>query len=297
METLRNKLKIIRISIYQGVRRCIYGILWMLPPRVAHSIIYYFGHKSKMDWKNPTTYDEKIHWLIVNRLTSEHATYADKYLVRNYIEKCGYGDLLVPMQGVWEQPEDIDFAGLEYPCIFKTNNGSGSICYCRMSKDSEEERMKVLSKMKKALRLPIEKKNCEYHYQFINPLIICEKLLCDMDEQLTDYKLVCSKGEIFSILVCQNRNQGRDYYTLDWKHTEYTKKSKQSGYLVPPPKGLDKMIEAARILSKPFELARIDFYDIEGKVYVGEITMTPSAGTHKNLSSAGQREIGAFIKL
>lgn len=290
-------LRVKRSNIHRMGRKVLYGVLWMLPPRVAHSIIYYIGHKTRMNWKNPITYDEKIHWLIVNRLSAEHGVYADKYLVRDYIQKCGYEDLLVPLQGVWDSAEDIDFGTLEYPCIFKTTNGSGAISYSRMVENDETERRKVVLKMKKALALPVAKRNCEYHYADIRPRIICEKLLCGIDEQLTDYKFVCSRGEVFAVLVCQNRNQGRDYYTLDWQHTEYTRKEKQSGYLVEPPMGFQQMIAAAKELSKPFELARVDFYDIKGKVYIGEITLTPSAGTHKNLTEEGQVALGGFVKL
>ena len=274
-------------------------VLWMFPPKLAHSIIYWYHHNDEkiINWKKPELYDEKIHWIIAKRLGPKHAIYADKFLVRGYVEESGFKELLVPLLGKWDCVEDINFDELVYPCIFKTNNGSGPLCYCKMYKNTKKERDRVISMMKVALKKKIYRIGCEYHYKYIKPAIICEKLLGETDEVLTDYKLVCSRGEVGAVLVCQNRNKGRDYYTLDWKHTNYTREEKQSGFIIPRPQGLDIMIRAAEELSKSFELARIDFYDIDGEVYFGEITLTPSGGNHKYLSEEGKRALGAFVKL
>lgn len=274
--------------------------LWRLPHKTAHSIIYRKQHGARMNWSNPVTYDEKIHWLMTYRLDKSYGKYADKYEVREYVKQCGCDDILIPLSGgVYNSADDIDFDALEYPCILKATHGSGMKCYeiVREGGLDEDKVSAIRKKLNAALKTRHEKRHCEYHYASIKARIICEKLLGSGDEQLTDYKVVCSKGEPKAVLVCQNRNKGRDYYTLDWEHTEFTKKECQSGRLVERPKGLDRMLEAAAALSKPFELARVDFYDIDGKVYFGEITLSPSSGGHNYLSDEGQQILGSYISL
>lgn len=270
-------------------------LLFMLPHRIAHQLIYYRTHKSFINWNNPLTYDEKIHWIIANRLDASYSKYADKYLVREYVKNCGFEDMLIPLQGVWDNADDIDFDKLSYPNIFKVNNGSGTKCYHFMH--SKEDADMTRKKMREAMKIDISKYACEYQYHYIKPKILCEKLIGEENQRLTDYKIVCSNGKPKAILVCQDRNKGRDYYTLDWKHTEYTKKERQSGFLIPKPQGLEKMLEAASTLSKPFEFARVDFYEVNGKVYFGEITLSPSSGNHANLTKEGQKVLGSYIEL
>lgn len=267
-----------------------------LPPKIAHSIWFFLRNKKIMHWKNPRTYDEKIHWLIVNRLDQKFSKYADKFEMRKYVEECGLGELLIPLYGVWESLEEVDFDKLPYPNIMKLTHGSGKNFYFVMH--SPEEKELVKKKLAKGMKVDLSVIEMEYHYHFIRPRIICEKLLGSGKEKLTDYKVVCTKGTPVAVLVCQNRDQGRDYYSLEWKHLKnYTLEKYQSGKKVDKPKGLDTMIKAAAKLSQKFELARIDFYDIEGQVYVGEITLTPAAGSHAYLSWVGEEKLGNAIKL
>lgn len=266
-----------------------------LPARFVHSILYGVYHKSWIHWSCPRTYDEKIHWLMTYRLDQHYSKYADKYEMRKYVAGCGYEDLLIPCYGVWDSIEEIDFEALPYPNIMKLTHGSGKDMYFIMH--CPEEKCLVAERFSKWIKLDFSVKHMEYHYHYIKPRIICEKLLGDGKEPLTDYKVVCSSGKPIAVLVCQNRDKGRDYYNLDWKHLEYTLKKYQSGKKVERPKGLDVMIEAAAKLSKEFELSRIDFYDMDGQVYIGEITLTPSAGNHSYLSREGQERLGNAIEI
>lgn len=90
-------------------------------------------------------------------------------------------------------------------------------------------------------------------------------------------------------MVCTDRDAGRDYYSTNWEYLEHVKPEFRSGRLEEKPKCLQEMLNAAAILSKPFPLARIDFYIVNEKLYFGEITLTPSAGNHMNLNEEGQR--------
>lgn len=273
-------------------------IIYRMKPKVAHSIIYFLRHKRLMSWRNPISYDEKIHWLIANTYHEEYGKYADKYEVREYVRECGLEKLLIPLLGVYEHTEQIDYGKLPDKFVLKTTQGSGEEFYCICKEKKDFDKAEVNQKLEKTLKNNFYINCCEYHYSNIIPRIICEEYLSiDGQDMLTDYKVVCSYGRPLRILVCKDRNQGRDYYDLDWNYCDYTKAEYQSGIIEKRPNKLKEMLEAAATLSKPFPLARIDFYIVDDKLYFGEITLTPSAGNHKYLTNKGQAELGSLIQL
>ena len=274
------------------------NILYKMPPRAAHSVIYFLRHKRCMNWKRLLHYDEKIHWLMVNTYHEEYGKYADKYEVREYVKECGLENILIPLIGIYENAEQIDYDELPEKFILKTTHASGEDFYCICKEKDNFNKTEANNKLEKALKSAFYKKGCEYHYSKIVPRIICEEYL-EMDSQnmLTDYKVICSYGKPLRILVCKDRDKGRDYYDTDWNYCDYVKPQYRSGIVEENPDKLHEMLEAAAILSKPFPLARIDFYIVKGKLYFGEITLTPSAGNHKNLSNKGQIELGKIVRL
>lgn len=273
-------------------------IIYRMKPKVAHSILYFLQHKCLMNWKNPVSYDEKIHWLIAYKYHKEYGKYADKYEAREYVRECGLEKLLIPLLGVYEHTEQIDYDKLPDKFVLKTTHASGEEYYCICKGKKNFNITDANQKLEKALKRDFHIEYCQYHYSNIIPRIICEEYLyVDGQDMLTDYKVVCSNGRPLRILVCKERNQGRDYYDLDWNYCDYTKVEYQSGSVEKRPDKLKEMLEAAAILSKPFPLARIDFYIVNNKLYFGEITLTPSAGNHKNLTNKGQAELGSLIQL
>lgn len=275
-----------------------WGILHQIPKELAHSIIYYQRHGALWNRNNPKTYDEKIHWHIVNTYGNQYACYADKYLVRKYVKECGLEKYLITLLGVYEKPEQIDYSKLPNEFILKTNHASGPDFYCICRGKEQIDVKEVNHKFKMALKKDFSFKTCEYHYHTIHPLIMCEKLLERKDGTcLTDYKVVCHYGKPECILVCTNRDEGRDYYSTNWEYLDYVKEEYRSRERTSKPKVLPEMLNAAAILSKPFPIARIDFYVVNDKLYFGEITLTPSGGNHQNLNDKGQKELGSFIPI
>lgn len=275
-------------------------ILFLCPKKLAHSYIYFRTHKKRMDFSSPKTYDEKIHWLMVNRYDKSYGVFADKIAVREYVREKGLEKLLIPLagRGIYSTAEEIDFQELPDRYILKANHGSGDKYYylCNGTKPVDQEA--VVRKLNKALHTRFAKHYCQYHYDGIKPALICEQYLhVDGHDWLTDYKVVCSYGKTIAILVCRDRNQGRDYYSPDWEYLEYTKPEFRSGEKEERPKVLQEMLEAAAVLSEPFPLARVDFYAVGNQLYFGEITLTPSEGVHFNLNDLGQKELGEKIDL
>lgn len=268
-------------------------ILYKLPPKIAHNILYFYYHREWPNLKNPVYYDEKIHYYMINKYNSNYGKYVDKYLVRDYVKQCGLGNLLIPLYGVYNTPEEIDYDKLPNEFILMATHGSGESFYIICTNKSELNVSMVNKKMQHALNIHFEKMLCEYQYAGCSPRIICEMLLKEPErERLTDYKVSCVNGRPTRILVCSNRNKGRDYYSPEWEYLDHVKPEYRSGRVEERPKNLDEMLKAAEVLSTPFPLSRIDFYSVGGKLYFGEITLTPCAGNHSNLSRKGQIEWG-----
>lgn len=281
-------------------RKIIDEVQWHLPKKMAHSIIHFRANKCFMPWNNPQTYDEKVRWLLVNCYGKKESKYADKYEVRSYVEECGLSHILIHCYGVWDRVENIEINRLPQKFIMKATQGSGPDCYAIVrNKKDKAELNEALQKMKKALKFNTAKFSCQYHYKYIKPRIICEELLEDEHgkSHMTDYKIVCTNGIARYILVCSDRSEGRDYFDREWNYLPFTKPEYRSKYKIPKPEGLQKMLNIAEKLSAPFAVARIDLYNVNGKIYFGEITLTPSACYTGNLTKEAQLEIGSKIQL
>ena len=286
------------MSIKGIVGKLIRKVIPYMPHKIAHDFIFYRNHRYKLDWENPRTYDEKLTWALVNLFGEREAFYADKYRVREYVSSLGYADLLPKIYGVWEDADSIDFDILPQSFVLKTNHACGEKYYYICKDKSCINKAKVVRKFKKALHSSIWKNQCEYHYKYIKPLVFAEEFLCDgKGDRLTDYKIHCFSGEPVCILVCSNRDQELklDYYDLEWNYLDVVPENLRSGNLFEKPKGLNQMILAARDLSSKFPTARIDFYDINGKVYFGEITLTPAGGNLHYINKKWQRILGDKI--
>lgn len=253
-------------------------------PRLLVTLLYRKAFGKWLDWKNPKTLNEKIHWLKFFSDTSSWTILADKYRVRHFIEERGCAELLVKLYGVWKRPMDIDWSTLPNQFVMKTNGGSGDvrICYDKSQIDVDEWGKYY----ENFLNVKWGYQRGEPHYNDIKPVIIAEELL-DISKQpiktssLIDYKIWCFNGIPHHIWACYNRTKSDvevAVYDENWNyHPEasvFTKHYKESSMMLPRPKSLEKMIEYAKILSAGMPQVRVDFYEVDDKVYFGEMTMT-----------------------
>lgn len=265
-----------------------------------HSVIYKETHSKHINWKCPNTYDEKLHYVMVYCMGKRESKYADKVLVREYVKECGLEYLLPEIYGVWDSVKEIKIDNLPKKFALKTNHACGGDYYL-LCKDKKKILWDAeLKKFEEALKTDFWKFNYEYHYKHIVPKIYAEELLeNDAEERMVDYKVHCFGGVPHSILVCSNRGQQLklDFYDTDWNYLNVCPEQYRSGQLFEKPLGLEIMLEAATKLSKRFPAARIDFYDIKGKVYFGEITLTPGAGNLYYINEEYQKIMGDLFVL
>lgn len=234
-----------------------------------------------LDLDHPNHINEKIQWLKLYDSTPLKTKLADKYLVREWIRQKIGGQFLVPLLGVWDSFDEIDFNKLPDRFALKANHGSGwNIIVADKSKfDKKVAKMKFDRWMKKNFAFVY---GMELHYMNIPPKIIAEKYIEQMN-QVYDYKFMCFNGRIGFIWVDIDRftDHKRTFFSDKWERLDIVQHCKNAEVDIPKPENFDKMIKIASLLSRDFALARVDFYEVEGKLYFGEITFTSASGVEK----------------
>jgi hypothetical protein len=257
------------------------------PLKVAKLKFYYKFHRWP-NFEHPQDLNEKMNWMKFYGDTSMWPDLADKYKVRDYVEKKGLGNTLVKLYGKWDNPKDIDWSILPNQFVIKANNGSGDVIVCRDK--SKINKAEIISYFQKILSKTYGIDSGEPHYAKIKPCVVVEELL-DASTQgvksssLIDYKIWCFNGVPKYIWTCYNRTkEGTEVSMFDteWNfHPEYsiyTHHYSEAKQLVPKPICLDEMLRVASILSENIPILRCDLYEVNGKVYFGEMTFTSLGG-------------------
>ena len=258
----------------------------------------------KCTWPNlesPKTFDEKLLWLMLYWQHPVKSQCGDKYAMRTYVKDCGLEHILPELHGVYEHSDEIDFHALPQRFVMKCTHGCGFniVCTDKNSLDIAAARRKLDAWMK----IDYSKVFGEVHYASMTPRIICEKFLDDLSSELpSDYKVYCFDGKAHCTMACTARIlNGRakyDIYDREWKNKlKYSKTSLLANRSIPKPEAYEEIMEAAEKLSKPFPFVRIDFYSINGKAILGEMTFTPAGCIDPNYTDLGQIELGKLIKL
>lgn len=274
------------------------------PQYLANDIFYNRFHRN-IDWNNPIDLNEKIQWLKFNSDTKMWTLCADKYRVREYLTDKGLSDILIPLYGVWDDANCIDFGQLPKSFILKTNHGSGDVI--RVLDKTNVNELEIKKKLNKLLKTKYGVSTAEPHYLGIKPCVVAEELLspgCDFSSTLVDYKIWCFNGNPHHIWACYNRIKGSvcvETHDLKWnympKASVFYNEFLEGGGKVPRPKNLDRMLEIAKILSKDFPVVRVDLYESNGRVYFGEMTFTSQGGYMEFYSQEFLKEMGNIIKL
>ncbi len=276
-------------------------------PILLARIRYFARFKKPLHLNNPKTLNEKILFLSLRTDTSLWTKCADKYEVRNYVKKCGLEDILIPLVGVWEHATDIDFDKLPDEFVLKATHGSGDIKV--VTDKSKLDIPAVVAEFEKDLKTMYGALESGHHYMRIHPRMIAEELLHNDPEtakisfSIIDYKIWCFNGKVHWLWACANRDEHTTEvmtYDTNWNaHPEYSifENDYRHGEILPKPKNLERMIEVAEILAKPFPCVRVDLYNIDGTIYFGELTFTSYGGLQDFYTDEFQMLAGSQIDL
>lgn len=276
--------------------------LRFLPDKSYIKLYYRLRVGRKLNMDNPTTLNEKLQWMKFNYRFPLQTIVSDKYLVRDYVENKIGIEYLIPLYGNWLNFDDIDFDALPDQFVLKCNHDSGGLAICKDKKTFDQENAK--KKINKSLKDNFFYIGREYQYKNINPRIICEKFISDNGNVPMDYKIYCFNGKPDVILVCKNRFRNDShraqylYFDQNWNFVPLNKGDELSeNPNIEKPKNLDKMLSIARKLSEDFIFARIDLYNIEGKIYFGEITLTPNSGFDPDITEETDLYFGNKLEI
>lgn len=289
---------------YQIKKQKIYKNLSLENQKRELSSFYKNAIGTNLNVDSPKTFTEKIQWLKFYDSTKIKADLSDKYLAPKLIqEKFDNRIKLIPLLGVWDRAEDIDFDKLPQKFVLKCNHGSAMNI---IVKDKTKLNIKkVCKQLNDWLKIDYAYVNGMYenHYTYIEPKIIAEQFIEEMDGNLHDYKFHCFMGEPKYIEFVGDRISNThtihsSIYASDWKKTNIIFNDDMPYEReFPRPEKLEEMLVLAREMAKDFVYVRVDFYYINNEIYFGEMTFTPDSGIIRFDPPETDAEWGAMINL
>ena len=233
------------------------------------------------DLDNPKSFNEKIIWLALNYKNPDIRIAADKFKAKEYISAKVGEQYVVPLLGAYDDISEVDFDALPNKFVAKSNCGWGSDQVVLVT-DKSTYCIDHLKVMMTTWLYPW----CTYYYQNmcvtdekIAPKIVIEELLeAEEGSSVDDYKFYCCNGEPKFALVVSDRKaktQTRTFVDMNWECIPVMRKGKNTAASPKKPQNLKEILRLCKILAKDFPLVRIDFYEVDGRIYVGELTFTP----------------------
>lgn len=280
-------------TLHTGVARC-------LPDELYLRLVYKRATGKVLHLNPPRTFNEKLQWLKLYDRRPVYTMLADKYAVRKHIAAVLGERYLIPLLGMWEHPEDINFTALPNQFALKTNHDSGGVLLCH-----DKARFDVpgaIAKLNQHLHQNFFEVGREWVYQGIPRCIIAEALIGPPDGGAPlDYKLMCFNGKVRCTFVCSDRGSESGlkvtFYDRNWMPLPFTRHYPSSQTPIPRPSCYEEMVEIAERLSSEIPFCRIDLYEIEGRVFFGEITFFPGGGFETFNPDEWDTTLGTWMKL
>ena len=271
----------------------------IIPDR-AYIQMYYFAHFKKFcNLKNPKTYNEKLNWLKLHDKNPIYTRIVDKFEAKEYVKDIIGDQYIIPTLGVWDNFDDIDFDELPQQFVLKCTDDSEGLVIVK-DKDKLDKEM-AKNKIESALKQNFFYIGREWPYKNVKPRIIAEKYMEDhIDGELRDYKFFCFDGEPKAMFVASDRasdNVKFDYFDLNFNHLDIKQKYPHAEQPLRKPVTFEKMIELSKVLSKGFPHVRVDFYEVDGQLYFGELTFYHFSGFMPFEPNKWDKIFGDWIKL
>lgn len=258
----------------------------------------HFGRELNLE--NPRSYTEKLQWLKLYDHRPEYTRMVDKYAAKKYVaEKIGQ-EYVIPLLGVWDRVEDIDFGSLPRQFVLKTTHDSGGIVVCKdkTSLDIPAARRKL----RYFLSRNYYDRNREWPYRNVPHRIIAEAYMEDSRQgELRDYKFFTFGGVPKVLYIAQGRGLGgetvADFFDMDFNHLPFTIDHDMAPDCPEKPVNFQKMKELAGKLSEGTPQLRVDFYEVDGKVYFGEMTFFHCSGMEAFHPEQWDQIFGDWVQL
>ena len=274
-----------------------------LSDKLYLKIVFWNMLGRKLNLDIPETFNEKIQWLKLYDRKKCYTKMVDKAAVKQYLSKKIDKRFIIPSIGIYDSFDDIDFSALPNEFVLKCSHDSGSVFVCKNKKAflNSSDFLTIRNKFKKALRKNYYYLWREWPYKNVKRRIVVEKYLDDIAGDVIDYKFMCFGGKVKYIFTCSERfsDDGLKvtWFDQNWNKLDFERHYPASKKVIEKPKNLKKMIELAENLSAGIPFVRIDFYNIDGKIYFGEYTFYPGAGLEEFTPEIWDKKLGDLINL
>ena len=250
----------------------------------------------------PQTLTDKLNWLKLHCKRPEFTQMVDKYEVKKYVsEKIGE-QYVVPLYGVWNHFDEIDFDELPDSFVLKVTHNSGGLVICKDK--SQFDKNTARQKLEDALKINYYTLSREYPYKDVKPRIIAEKYIPNLgNEDSVEYKLSCFNGKVKFTTVCKGLAHDsydvrtNDHYDRDGNILPFYVLYKNANPPIPLPRQIDEMIRIAEILAEGIPYVRVDLYVNNEQVLFGEMTFFTWGGFIQFTPKEWDRTMGDWLTL
>lgn len=273
--------------------------LRFLPDKMYIKLYYFMQFKKKCNLNNPKTYNEKLNWLKLHDRNPNYVKMVDKCDVKEYVASIIGEEYIIPTLGVWNKFDEIDFDKLPAQFVLKCTHDSEGVVIVKDKNNFNKKEAK--KKIEKAMKYNFFYIGREWPYKDIKPRIIAEKYMEDhIDGELRDYKFFCFEGVPRAMFIATDRSKGEtkfDYFDLEFNHLDIRQHYPNSKIPIRKPENFEKMIELSKKLSRTLKHVRIDFYEVDGKLYFGEITFYHFSGFQPFAPEKWDKIFGDYLNI
>ena len=272
----------------------------LFPDKAYLALKYRANFGKKLNLKNPQTYNEKLQWLKLYDHKDIYTTMVDKHAVKNYVADIIGEEYIIPTLAVYDNFDQIDFDALPEQFVLKCTHDSGGLVICKDK--SQLDKAVARKTLEKSLNNNFFYQWREWPYKNVKPRIIAEQFMEDsVTKELRDYKFFCFDGVCKALFIATERQASAetkfDFFDMDYNHLDMRHGHPNAEVLPQKPVCFEKMRELAEKLSVGIPQVRVDFYEVDGKVYFGELTFFHHGGLVPFEPEEWDYTFGSWIKL
>lgn len=282
-------------------RMCNKGVFDGLSDQLYLPIVFWAKVGYRLNLRNPKTYNEKLNWMKLYYRKPELTQMVDKYEAKKYVAERIGEEYIIPTYGVWDSFDEIDFDVLPDQFVLKCTHDSGSLVICRDKQSLDRDAAK--KKLETSLQRDYYLFAREWPYKNVKHRILAEAYMMDEKTgELRDYKFYAFNGIVKIVGVFSSRQNNAESTRADYFDDSYSPLPihhayKHSTVLPEKPSQFEKMKELAGKLSEGFPHMRVDLYEVNGRVYFGELTPYNAGGLLGFEPEEWEKRMGQWIEL
>lgn len=281
------------------------GLLNWVPDSTYLKIIFFLTMGKRLNINEPHTFSEKLQWLKLHDRNNSYTQMVDKYTAKQYVANLIGQEYIIPLLGVWNHFDDIDFSALPNSFVLKCTHDSGGLIIVRDK--SKLDLTMARKKINRSMSTNYYWMSREWPYKNVKPRIIAEQYMANgMEKDLNDYKFYCFNGcpQYCQVICNRSTNETIDFFDMNWEHQQFTGLEfpyrppiSNSSVPIPMPVNFDKMKMMAEKLAENIPFVRVDFYEVSGHMYFGELTFFPLGGFGGFSPSEWDLKIGHLLHI